>query len=260
MPRNRENHPPLFSSMARRREGAGSSGRLDDHDAAGNARHDPITTRKILRPRRKAGPILADDAPGFADPLIERLMFRWIDDVDSTCQHRNRPGVETGLMRGGIDPTRKPGNNRKSSLSELCSELTRKRYAIGRSIARTNDADSRPAKMLRPSLHIQHGRRMLDEGERGRISRLDRENRSRCNFSRGLEFGLRPIARTYAQRLSASATARQLGQRLERGRRAAVEVDELTPRDRTDVFRPDQPQTREPLRIIQGNLRQQIGV
>ena len=45
-------------------------------------------------------------APSRAQPLVERLVFRRIDDVGAAGEHGDRAGGERALMGGGIDAAR----------------------------------------------------------------------------------------------------------------------------------------------------------
>jgi len=106
VPRDGKDFATLLSGQPCGDQRSRPLGRLDDDNAQGNSRDQPITPRKVLCTRREARRTLTDEEPALTDRLLEARILRRVDDVDAAGDDGDRAMLEACGVRGGVDAAR----------------------------------------------------------------------------------------------------------------------------------------------------------
>src|SRR5262245_9634451 len=107
------------------------------------------------------------------------------------------------MVSGGIDAARQSRSNDVAGPAEPGRKLARELLARGRALARTDDADDRPAEQLCVAFDVKEGRRGVQHRQRLGVVGLDRKQRRGAGPPRALELRFRLCCRTEADRSSA---------------------------------------------------------
>jgi hypothetical protein len=135
--------------------------------------------------------------------------------------------------------------------AKLTRELAGEFQPGAGSIARADDRDHRSHQGFSVAAHGEQRRRIVERGEARRIAILAGCKPGDAEFAARGELGLRLIGAADAPRPLRTATARQIGQPLERGVRVAEMIDQRPKRARPDIVGPDQPQAVDPVSLGQ---------
>jgi hypothetical protein len=160
------------------------------------------------------------------DGLGELGVFRRIDAIKASRQHREGTGGEARPVGGGVDPAREARGDREARAAEIAREPFGKAHPRRRRIARADDGDHGQRKRRRPAAHRQQRRSVVDHLQATRIVRFAQRQQGHPQSGGGLELALGILARVYADGSGRAAAAGEIGQRVQGRARSAVVVDE----------------------------------
>ena len=164
---------PCSSAHARGDQRSRLLRRLDHDDGQRESADQTIPHRKVVRQRRGAGRIFADDEAGLSDLRGERLVLRRIDVVHARAEHRDgSTGRERAAMCSGIDAARQPAHDGHATRGQVGGQPRRGVQRDRRCRARSDDGNRRSLQSREIAAIPQHRRTIGDGREQRRKRRI----------------------------------------------------------------------------------------
>ena len=224
--------------------------RLDDDNAKGHSRDDPVAAWKMARLRLAAERQLGSDRTLPRDGFVEPAVLRRVDDIHAPGLHRHGTGRDRPQMGLGIDAASQSGNHRETGAAEGAGEISGDAPAACRGVARADDGDDRAGQQPDLPENRQDRRRILDRREGAWISRLTPADQAAADSRQPGQFGFGSRARRRRDGPAVLVAPRQPRECVERRPRRAKAPQQRIEADRTDGFGAAQPQPVQPfLRI-----------
>ncbi|MBB3978097.1 hypothetical protein GGQ64_003311 [Rhizobium azooxidifex] len=243
-----------IGGIARRDQGAGAVGGLDDHEPEADAGDQPVAARKIARPGLPAERHLADgEAVAGGDLLHQADIFGWIGLVKTARHRRDRSRGKARAMGGRIDPAGKPGDDGITGSAQVPRQHAGELRAGDRCVAGADDADGEVPGDPPVALHRKQRRGSVDLAQECWVVRLADTDEGCAVPLRYVEFALGLGAARDPDRPDGAAAAGKLRQHLQRRLGRAAMVDQVAEGDGADIVAADQPQPGDPLSVRKRN-------
>src|SRR5262249_6309541 len=135
--------------------------RLHDDDTQGQTGQGPVTGRKVVRKRRRAGWELGQDSASVFYLAHEPRVLGWVDDVDTAPEDGARASLRRqGAPVGGrVDSPSEAADDRHAASSEIESELLGHLQSIRARPTRSHDRDSQRVAGHDLAAHVKARRR-----------------------------------------------------------------------------------------------------
>ena len=237
-----EHLPVLLEREPRGDERPRSARRLDHDRGERQAGDDAIATREVAPARLLSDRHFRYDGAELDDALDQRDGLARVRFCVSSRQNPDGSGFEACGVRALVDAARQPRHHDIARPAEAAREPVGECEAGGGGVARSDDRRRRLLQGLDSAAAGDERRGGVDFAEKRRIVGLADCEEPYAEPARDRELALDLLARRQRDRAARAAAPGKLGQRLERGPRAAVPVEERPEGAGADVLRSDEAQ------------------
>ena len=178
-------------------------------------------------------------------------MLGRIDALMAAGEHRDGAGCEAGAVGGGVDAARQAGDDAVAGFAQIARQALANLTPAAEALREPTMATSGRVRIAQLAAHGQKRRRIVDHLQARRIIGLaERDEGDAARLARP-SIRRRRLRRADARRAGGAAAAGERRQRIERGARAAVIIDQIAEGARADIVAADQAQPVEPLLLAQ---------